>query len=258
MPIGVCRFCGKEKELINSHIIPKCLLRIAEGGGLAGVDVKNQRIDQSASQQNGIKEPIMCAECDTALGKLDGYANKILNKVVPKLPTQDFMGVPARRLKSTEFDCEKLRKFFISLLWRSGVSAHGPKLGKYENIALKILKGEIPDDKELFLPLIYKKMTGIPLVDETTFCGGRRYLRKHTTILRFPGYEVIIVINPKHSSNDELMKLHKMHFDDEGIWIVEMTERTPTDNKLIREFIDCQKSLFNTKEGKKRLSAKNK
>ena len=128
---------------------------------MVGVNTKKKRIDMDPRQQNGLKEPLMCAKCDTVLGELDGYANRILNKVVPKLPTQDFMGVPARRLKSTEFDCEKLRKFFISLLWRCGVSSHGPKLGKYENIALKILKNELPDDKSLFLPLIYKKMTGI-------------------------------------------------------------------------------------------------
>lgn len=256
MPIGICKFCGQEKELINSHIIPKCLCAINKNGGFVSVNEKENQIDMDAKHQNGIKEPLMCAECDTALGKYDGYANKILNHVVPKLETQKYMNGPivVRYLKSSDFDYEKFRKFIISLVWRAAISSAGPNLGKYEDIALKILKGDIPDDQILFLPLIYRKIAGIPLIDNMLFCGHVKYLGKHTIVFRFPGYEIRVIVNTKHNSDNELMQQIKQSFDTNGIMITDITEKTPTDRQLVNQFLKCQKTLFETEYGKKRLA----
>lgn len=67
MVVGICKFCGKEKELIQSHIIPKVLYKFGENGGVVEVDVKHVKIN---------KEPLMCKECDTAMGYYDGYVIK--------------------------------------------------------------------------------------------------------------------------------------------------------------------------------------
>ncbi|MBN2777232.1 MAG: hypothetical protein JXR36_06305 [Bacteroidales bacterium] len=224
---------------------------------MVGVNTKKKRIEIDAYHQNGIKEPLMCAECDNALGKFDGYTNRILNHVIPNLQPQGFMGGPVivRYLKSDNFDYDKFRKFIISLVWRFSVSSNGPNLGKYEDIALKILKGEIKDDVNLFLPLIYRKITGISLIDDSTLCGHVKYLGKHTIIFKFPGYEIRIIINTKNSSDNELMQHFKTYSDINGIMITDVTEKTPTDNQLLNQFSECQKALFETEYGKKRLAA---
>ena len=168
MVVGICKFCGQEKELINSHIIPLVFYKMKENGPIVGVNVKKKRIETNPHQQNGIKEPLMCAECDGKIGKLDGYANKVLNGAVPNLPISGYIDkYPCRTLKSDKFDIARLRKFFISLIWRMSVSSNPIPLGPYQETALKILRNEIEDDYDLFLPLIYRRVTGGG-VDDTT------------------------------------------------------------------------------------------
>lgn len=63
-------------------------------------------------------------------------------------------------LTDGQFDYHLLRMFFVSLVWRASVSnlpeTKDISLGKYQDIALKILKGEIPDNPYLFHPLIIR------------------------------------------------------------------------------------------------------
>lgn len=246
MAIGVCKFCGQEKQLIDSHIIPKCLYKLEKTGSLVEVDVQKKRIDRNPSGQNGYKERLMCAECDNKLGVLDNYAHKILNNIIPELPIQNVNGINGQFLSATEFDIQKFRKFFISILWRLSVASGGTNLGKYQDIALEVLKGEIPDNPDLFLPLIYKKSTGNPVIDEASSAGGAKYLGKHFVEFRFPGYLVMIIINTKHSQNDNLMKLHKEHFNENGVWVYEYNLISPRDKQLMSGFLKCQKAFLAT------------
>ena len=151
MVVGICKFCGQKKELIESHIIPKVLYKLTELGSVVAVDTKNTRINVNPKEQNGHK----------AIGYYDGYINKILNIEVPKLEqTKYILTTPCRCLPAETFDIDRIHRFFISLLWRLSVCSKPIPLGKYQDIALKILKNEIPDDYNLFVPLIYRRITG--------------------------------------------------------------------------------------------------
>jgi hypothetical protein len=104
-------------------------------------------------------------------------------------------------LQATDFNYDKLRRFFISLVWRVSICKSEPfSLGKYEEIALKILKNEMPDYEDLFLPLIYKKNTKTS-VDYITGIFPDKFLGKHNCCFRFPNYEIIVIINTKNSND---------------------------------------------------------
>lgn len=39
-----CKYCGEEKELINSHVIPKSLCCLKETGNLISIDAKKRSL----------------------------------------------------------------------------------------------------------------------------------------------------------------------------------------------------------------------
>ncbi len=77
MVVGICKFCGQERELIKSHIIPKSFYRLKERGRFAAITPSDRRVD-IVHHQNGFKEHLMCSNCDGSLGNLDAYAERIL------------------------------------------------------------------------------------------------------------------------------------------------------------------------------------
>lgn len=113
MTVGICKFCGQEKELIASHIIPKVLYQLEKYGSVVDVDVKNTCIKKDPKHQNGAKEALMCKECDTALGYFDGYVNKVLNIEVPKIDkNKTFYDTPCICLPADKYNLDRLRRFF--------------------------------------------------------------------------------------------------------------------------------------------------
>ncbi len=240
MVVGICKFCGQKKELIESHIIPKVLYKLTELGSVVAVDTKNTRINVNPKEQNGHKEPLMCKECDTAIGYYDGYINKILNIEVPKLEqTKYILTTPCRCLPAETFDIDRIHRFFISLLWRLSVCSKPIPLGKYQDIALKILKNEIPDDYNLFVPLIYRRITG-GQVDNMTGIFRTKYLGKHAYIFRFPGYEVMTVVNTKHSTQPDSMAVNQRQFTKDEILIIDIDYNTPLDYQLVSNLFKCR------------------
>ena len=239
MTIGFCKFCGEERELINSHIIPKCFYQFKELdlGGMHTVIPPEKRIDKSPHRQNGFKEPLMCAECDNAMGKLDGYANMILFKVVPNSKSQPADVGKVYLVQPKDFDYDKLRKFLISLVWRASVSSHPFSLGKYEKIALQILKGEIPDNEDLFLPLIFRRNTQGP-PDFVTGIFTAELHEKKACVIKFPNHEIMMFAKPKRNN---LMGFYKSLFTRENLSVIEISLRTKLDYRLVRGVLSCRK-----------------
>lgn len=240
MTVGVCKFCGQEKELIASHIVPKVLYQLEKYGSVVDVDVKNTRIKKDPKHQNGVKEALLCKECDTELGYFDGYVNKVLNIEVPKIDkNKTFYDTPCICLPADKYNLDRLRRFFISLLWRSSICSRPISLGKYQDIALKILKNEIPDNTDLFLPLIYRRV-GRGHVNNMTGIFGTKYLGKRAFIFRFPGYEVMIIINTLHSSSPQTMEIHRQQFSTKEALIFDIDYNTPLDYLLVSNLFKCR------------------
>lgn len=238
--MSICKFCEQEKALIASHIIPNVLYQLEKYGVVVDIDVKNTRIKKDPKDQNGHKEPLMCRECDTVMGYYDGYVNKILNIEVPKLKhTKYLLGTPCRSLTADKYDIDRLHRFFISLLWRLSVCSKPIPLGKYQDIALQILKNEITDDYNLFVPLIYRRVTG-GHVDNMTGIFRTKYIGKHAYIFRLPGYEVMILVNTQHNSDPASMAINQKQFTKEEVLIIDIDYNTPLDYYLVTNLFKCR------------------
>jgi len=105
---GICRLCGNERELQQSHVIPRFVIKWLKKSGatpfLRGAEEPNTRIQDK-------KEQLLCSECEQRLGDLEQrFASRIFYPVI--------------RQQKTEFEYDTwLQQFVISLSWRVLVSS---------------------------------------------------------------------------------------------------------------------------------------
>ena len=237
---GVCKYCGQEKELINSHIIPKSLCQIDKIGPMVGIDSVSRKFDHNPKHQNGQKEPLLCKDCDNLIGKLDNYASKVFKQIIPKHKLDIVDGYLMCKLLPNEVDYWTLKKFLISLIWRSSIDSSSLNLGKYEDIALKMLKGELPDNTNFFVPMIYTMDTRTSL-DLAMGIFGNKSLGKRIYLIQFPHYKVMIFPTIEHSQNPKQMELYKALFNPNHIIIQKFFIPSMTDQQLIEMLCICQK-----------------
>lgn len=102
--MGTCALCGKEKELCESHFVPKFIFDWIKKTSATGY--LRQAININKRLQDGIKEKFLCQECENKFSKYENYFAK--NFFYPYLES-----------KKASFDYDKnLKKFVISLSWR--------------------------------------------------------------------------------------------------------------------------------------------
>ena len=158
-----CRLCGKNKELANSHIIPKCFFMYLYPEGDKRSLIMISKKYHSKKSPIGIYEKLLCFNCEERLGVFDGYAKKLLLEKksghLQKYKDDAYI--------IYKYDYFKLKSFFLSLLWRASVSSReefklidaGPfedalknfllqrSVGKYNDFSIFITKFESEDEK---------------------------------------------------------------------------------------------------------------
>ncbi len=193
---GICRFCNNKKKLCKAHIIPETFYNIQNKSSYLGLS-KNGTIDCIYSQ-NGLKDPnILCPECDAILGNYDKYAAVILKNEIFKYPMilEKNNNEQLYLLSKDSFNYVLLRKFFISLVWRASISnLCSVSLGKYEDIALKILKDEIQDDENLFNSVIFHKPKEY-IFSDLAYIADQRFLGQKGMLITFPEYQISVITN---------------------------------------------------------------
>src|SRR5689334_12061905 len=75
-----CNLCNEERDLRESHIIPKFIFKWLKDTGtgyLRSSNNLNQRV------QDGTKEPFLCSECEERFSKAETYfAQKVFKPIV--------------------------------------------------------------------------------------------------------------------------------------------------------------------------------
>lgn len=154
-----CRLCERERELVDSHIIPRSFYEI---GGKKSKDitkiVSNTKGFYPKKSPKGIYEQIVCLECENKFSPWDDYAFRFLvgnskrNKTTPR---NNIVGLEVRK-----FDYLKLKLFFLSLLWRSNVATDPffgkVNLGSHESIIKGMIRDGEPGGPEDYSVLISK------------------------------------------------------------------------------------------------------
>ncbi len=206
----ICKFCGKEKKLIKAHIIPKNFYTARKQDKYLCINTKAVRC--TYSQMGGYDSNILCGECDNnILGEFDKEGYRILFGDFSKYKYMQLH--PQYRiyqLDNTEFDYEKLRNFFISILWRASISKleewSNINLGRYEKKALEILKGKREYD-ELFKILIYKNCFAEDINQLVLITKGKTKTYKKY-LIQMAGYRIEIIVD-----SAKLTKQYKQQYE---------------------------------------------
>jgi hypothetical protein len=164
-----CHLCLEDKKLIKAHIIPESFFLPLRFGKRAPEIHTNIDGKHSKRSPVGIYDTsILCSECANTIGDWDNYAQQLLLKEFNEdLAVYDGSKKVAYKIDS--FDYEKLKLFFISVLWRASISSHyffkRVKLGPYESVARKMILENEPGSAEDFSVVIAKfsepNVTGI-------------------------------------------------------------------------------------------------
>lgn len=125
MKSGFCGYCGKQAELVDSHIIPKGLY-----WELQGENHKSPKVlspfegEHEQRRPNGIYDNFLCPEHEEQFNDWDTYAVELLRDTAPKPTDSGWL--------FGNIDYGKIKLFFISLLWR----AHATKNSFFERVNL--------------------------------------------------------------------------------------------------------------------------
>lgn len=138
----VCYLCQKQKELIKkSHIIPRQFYHkmneiVDKHFGGISAEEKSIRIyseeQKSKQQQSGLYvADILCKDCEQLLGKWDNYAQTLLLEKI-ELINDNLSHDESGHIEVNEIDYDKLKLFFMSVLWRSSIVKDQSFLVQYD------------------------------------------------------------------------------------------------------------------------------
>lgn len=156
----ICKFCGEERALIKAHIIPAVFFRRIHQG---------QSILQMITDENGAHpkraplgvydKTIVCQNCENIWRDWDNYAQKLLADE-PLNGKIHYHGGRKLAYVVDTYEYDKLKLFFISMIWRASVSSQKffskVSLGEFENIAKEHITKSDPGDSETFSITIAK------------------------------------------------------------------------------------------------------
>ena len=134
---GGCRLCRMDSELRLSHVIPKFMFRPMSR--LAQETPMRFDPQVHTDQPGHLKEYMLCKACEQKFANYERIASEFLRGL------NEIQGETATRsICRTSLDYDRLKLFFLSLLWRCAVCTNGiarrvdlgPRLGSLTNLVM--------------------------------------------------------------------------------------------------------------------------
>lgn len=130
--IGNCKLCGLERELKHSHILPEFMYQNLYDSSpkrfyKLQVDLDNSVNSKIKIEQKGVREYLLCGNCEVRLSKYENYAAETIyaknlkNTAYVKKATE----TNSQQLFTYEyvgFSYINFKNFLLSLLWRIIIS----------------------------------------------------------------------------------------------------------------------------------------
>ena len=140
-----CALCLEEKELKNSHIIPEFFYKPLYDDKHRFNVVPLTDEQKHRYEQKGIREPLLCEECEVKLSKYENHTRLIFYGGTGIYFTN---GNP---LKIEGINYQYFKLFQLSILWRASVSKleffNDVNLGPHEEKIRKMILDEKPGSK---------------------------------------------------------------------------------------------------------------
>lgn len=131
MKFGMCKFCGQKSHLIKAHIIPQAFHdRLADGQNRPMLSNPEHSYALQRCPTGIYDTNLVCRSCENRWNDWETYGIAFLKKhSLSSLSVLEGKvicpGIGGDSLPVSNYDYEKLKLFFLSLLWRAGASGHG-------------------------------------------------------------------------------------------------------------------------------------
>jgi hypothetical protein len=203
---AICHLCKLPKKLCRSHIIPEfCFARFydAKHRFIEVHDVSKGRVHRG---QKGYTERLLCDVCETHINRFERHARRLFTN---DLPLGD---PPTSIIEISNLRYAPLKLFFLSILWRAGVSKHHVfrhiTLGHHEEaLRLRLLK-EDPGTAESYgcmvFPLLFQREHFRDFMPEPT--PGRLSTGHKTYRFVISGFVIFFVVS-SHSLDQRFTRL---------------------------------------------------
>jgi hypothetical protein len=145
----ICALCRCDKFLCQSHIIPEFLYGAMydDKHRFHVVSAVPEQKDRMA--QKGLREPLLCEDCETRISRFEDYAKKALIGGTALTYQREGTAVIVDGLNYKQF-----KLFQLSILWRAGVSKlqmfERVNLGKFAEVLRGMILNEDPGAQNTF------------------------------------------------------------------------------------------------------------
>ena len=168
-----CRLCLKKATLRNSHVIPEFFYKQMD------LYDKIHRFNILSTEhgkpfsiaQKGIREMLLCDQCEEKFSKWEGYARRVLyGGECIEITTNEPKGIECK------ISYVKFKLFQLSILWRAGISGHAAfssvKLDNHESVLRKLLFEETPGTTEKYGCIILYSTKHTDITSNMIHCMG--------------------------------------------------------------------------------------
>lgn len=150
----ICSLCHEEKPLQQSHIIPEFLFGVLYDQKHRYNVLSLQSHQRQRMEQEGVREALLCRDCEQHFSKLERYASLVIKGGAPNVRRRKCGNI----LHVTGIDYAQFKLFLLSLLWRAGVAKSAyfqrMQLGPHEECLRAMLLASDPGPFNLY-PCIF-------------------------------------------------------------------------------------------------------
>jgi hypothetical protein len=171
MDMATCKLCLEDKKLRNSHIIPEFMYESLydEIHRFNVLSVHTHEFPKLL--QKGIREHLLCQECETALSVYERYVSQLFKGELDIQTEHDGKMVTVYGL-----DYKKFKLFSLSVLWRASISTDvmfkdvtlGPHEETLRTMILKGDPGEVEQYPFMLAPITFKNENVVDLMIQPT------------------------------------------------------------------------------------------
>lgn len=172
----ICRLCGKQRALRNSHLFPEFLYRSVYDEQHRTLGVAPGRPEPTVLQK-GLRERLLCGECEGRFGRLESYAASVLRRLPDGSSAR-----PGQPLVVQDVEYKQFKLFQLSLIWRASVAKQASfcqvTLGPHEErIRVLLLAGD--PGEPLDYPCLLIRASGPEQPFGMIKFPGRHHLMSH-------------------------------------------------------------------------------
>jgi hypothetical protein len=198
MKFGTCKLCLEDKELIHSHVFSEFLYEPTYDEGHKYISVSSHPHHKTKPFQVGLREYLLCRNCEGKIGAYEGYAAGILRQT-HKYKTSD-----GRAIVIPDFDYTSFKLFGLSLIWRCHITSlhmfSEVNLGPHTEQIRKMLHDADPGKPSQYCFTLIK-LEGVESANTVIHAPAKTRFKDHNAyIFMAYGFDWLFVIS-SHSSS---------------------------------------------------------